>query len=63
MHQTGNIQEQLIPEYVKQKALDSLNETVEKIGTAKLKERREELRDKLPTLILDSFSTLKNHKE
>ncbi len=37
------------PEYVKPKALDSLNETVEKINTAKLKERREELRDKLPT--------------
>ena len=36
-----------IPEYVKPRTLESLNETVEKIGTAKLKERREELRDKL----------------
>ena len=35
------------PEYVRPKALESLNETVEEIGTAKLKERREELRDKL----------------
>ena len=35
------------PEYVKPKALESLNETVEQIGTAKLRKRREELRDKL----------------
>jgi hypothetical protein len=35
------------PEYVKPKALESLNETIEKIGTTKLKERREQLRDKI----------------
>ena len=35
------------PEYVRPKALESLNETVEKIGTAKLKGQREKLRDKL----------------
>jgi hypothetical protein len=35
------------PDYVKPRALESLNETVEKIGTAKLKERHEQLRDKI----------------
>ncbi len=35
------------PEYVKPKALELLNETVEKIGTAKLNKQREELRNKL----------------
>jgi len=35
------------PHYVKPKTLESLNETVEKIGITKLKERREQLRDKL----------------
>jgi hypothetical protein len=35
------------PEYVKPRALESLNETVEQIGIAKLRKPREELRDKL----------------
>jgi hypothetical protein len=45
------------PEYVRPKALQSLNETFEKIGTATLKVPREKLRDKLsdigPGLLFD----------
>jgi hypothetical protein len=45
------------PEYVRPKALESLNETFEKIGTATLRERREKLRKNLsdigPGLLFD----------
>jgi hypothetical protein len=56
-----------IPEYVRPKALESLNETFEKIGTATLKMQSDKLRNKLsyigPGLLFDrTEKTLQEHR-